>query len=177
MFQMNMIKYLHVTIAEDGRLYSTSQHHPGFLRVLYDALLRLGYNGDLPVYHGRMSIAHGLDQCEVSMTIPLNPTEPWMATDIGVELDDTIEQTAQVALTSLCGSHLANIAMIQIALFLTRYLGDLKWRQRLDAMSDPEGPHFHAGMAYNGRVCAILIRPVPYHHQDCHPAAPEYGRI
>jgi hypothetical protein len=118
-----------------------------------------------------------MEQCEVSVTIPLNPTEPWMATVIGVELDDTIEQTAQVALTSLCGSHLAIIAMIQIALFLTRYLGDLKWRQRLEAMSDPEGPHFHAGMAYNGRVCAILIRPVPYHHQDCHPAAPEYGRI
>jgi hypothetical protein len=26
--------------------------------VLYDALRQLGYNGDAPVYHGRMSMAH-----------------------------------------------------------------------------------------------------------------------
>jgi hypothetical protein len=32
-----------------------------------------------------------MEQCEVSVTIPLNPTEPWMASVISVELDDTIE--------------------------------------------------------------------------------------
>jgi hypothetical protein len=32
-----------------------------------------------------------MKQCEVSMTIPLNPVEPWMATVIGVELDDTVD--------------------------------------------------------------------------------------
>jgi hypothetical protein len=32
------------------------------------------------------------------VVIPLNPMEPWMATVIGVELDETVEQTAQVAL-------------------------------------------------------------------------------
>jgi hypothetical protein len=36
--RMNMENYPHVTIAEDGRLCSTGQHRPGFLRVLYDAL-------------------------------------------------------------------------------------------------------------------------------------------
>jgi hypothetical protein len=66
-----------------------------------------------------------MEQCEVSVTIPLNPTEPWMATVIGVELDDTIEQTAQVALTSLCGSHLADTAVMPIALFLVRYQGTI----------------------------------------------------
>jgi hypothetical protein len=41
-----------------------------------------------------------------------------MATAIGVELDEIIEQTTQVALTSLCESHLADTAAMPIALFL-----------------------------------------------------------
>jgi hypothetical protein len=61
MFQMNMSDYPDVTIAEDGRLYSTGQHRPGLPRVLYDALLHLGYNGDVLVYRAHMSMAHGLD--------------------------------------------------------------------------------------------------------------------
>jgi hypothetical protein len=36
-------------------------------------------------------MAQGLDRCEVSVTIPLNPVEPWVGTVIGVELDDTVE--------------------------------------------------------------------------------------
>jgi hypothetical protein len=32
-----------------------------------------------------------MDQCEVSVTILLNPVEPWMKTVIDVELDDTVE--------------------------------------------------------------------------------------
>jgi hypothetical protein len=88
---MNMNDYPHVTIAEDGRLCSTDQHHVGFPHMLYDTLLHLRYNGDVPVYRTRMSMAHSMKQCEVSMTIPLNPVEPWMATVIGVELDDTVD--------------------------------------------------------------------------------------
>jgi hypothetical protein len=91
MFQMNRSDYPHITIAVDGRLCSMSQHQPRFLRVLYDTLLHLSYNKDVPVYRGRMSIAHGLDQCKVSMTIPLNLAEPWMAIAIGVELEDTVK--------------------------------------------------------------------------------------
>jgi hypothetical protein len=45
-----MNDYPHVTIAEDGRLCFMGQHHPGFPLVLYDALLHLGYNGDVLVY-------------------------------------------------------------------------------------------------------------------------------
>jgi hypothetical protein len=56
---MNMDNYPHITIAEDGSLCSMGQHRPGFLRVLYDALRQLGYNGDAPVYRGHMSMAHG----------------------------------------------------------------------------------------------------------------------
>jgi hypothetical protein len=73
--------------------------------------------------------------------------EPWMTTVIRVELDETVEQTAQVALTTLCESRLADTVMMPITLFLIRNQEDPVWKQRLEAMSNPEGPHFHAGMA------------------------------
>jgi hypothetical protein len=122
-------------------------HHPGFPLVLYDALRQLGCNGDVPVFRGRMSMAHGQDKCEVSMVIPLNPMEPWMATIIGVELDEIVEQTAQVALTSLCETRLADTAGMPIALFPIRNQEDPMWKHRLEAVSNPEGPHFHTGIA------------------------------
>jgi hypothetical protein len=115
---MNMDIYPHVIIAVDGSLCSTGQHHPGFPRVLYDALRQLGYDGDAPIYRGRMCMAHGQDKCEVNVVIPLNLMEPWMATVIRVELDKTVEQMAQVALTSLCETRLADTAAMPIALFL-----------------------------------------------------------
>jgi hypothetical protein len=144
---MNIDNYPHVTIAADGSLCSTGQHHPGFPRVLYDALRQLGYDGDVPIYRGRMPMAHGQDKCEVNVVISLNPMEPWMATVIGVELDETIEQTAQVALTSLCETRLADTVAMPIALFSIRNQEDPVWKQCLEAVSIPEGPHFHAGMA------------------------------
>jgi hypothetical protein len=115
--------------------------------VLYDTLRQLDYNGDAPVYCGHMSMAHGQDKCEVNVVIPLNPTEPWMTTVIGVELDETVEQMGQVALTSLCETHLVDTTAMPIALFSIRNQEDPVWKQRLEAMSNPEGPHFHAGMA------------------------------
>jgi hypothetical protein len=131
---MNMDNYPHVTIAEDGSLCSLGQHRPGFPRVLYDALRQLGYNGDAPVYRGRMSMAHGQDKCEVNVVIHLNPTELWM-------------ETTQVTLTSLCETRLADTAAMPIALFLIRNQEDPVWKQRLEAVSNTEGPHFDAGMA------------------------------
>jgi hypothetical protein len=144
---MNMDNYPHVTIAAYGSLCSTGQHRPSFLRLLYDALRQLGYDEDAPVYRGRMSVTHGQDKCEVNVVISLNPIQPWMATVIGVELDETVEQTAQVALTSLCETRLVDTAAMTIALFPIRNQEDPVWKQRLKAMSNPEGPHFHAGMA------------------------------
>jgi hypothetical protein len=70
-----------------------------------------------------------------------------MAAIIGVELDETIEQTAQVALTSLCESRLADTTAMPIALFPIHNQEDPVWKQCLEAMSNPEGPHFHTGMA------------------------------
>jgi hypothetical protein len=42
--------------------------------VLWDALIRLDYDGDIPLYHYRLIKAYGLDVCELWVEIPLNPT-------------------------------------------------------------------------------------------------------
>jgi hypothetical protein len=125
--------------------------------VLYDALRQLGYDGDAPVYRGRMSMTHGQEMCEVNVVIPLNPMEPWITTVIRVKLDETVEQTAQVALTSLCETRLADTAAMPIALFPIRNQEDPMWKQRLEAVSSPEGPHFHAGMAVLARYTQHLF--------------------
>jgi hypothetical protein len=49
-FQMELNDYPHFYLAEDGRLCSMGHHYPGLPRVLYDALIRLGYDRDAPVY-------------------------------------------------------------------------------------------------------------------------------
>jgi hypothetical protein len=144
---MNMDNYPQVTITEDGSLCSMGQHRSGFPRMLYDTLLHLGHNGDVTVYHGHMSTAHGQDRCEVSVMILPSPMEPWGATVIGVELDKTVEQAAHVALTALCESSLNDTTTMPITLFLIHKYEDPMWKQRLQAMTDPEGPHFHASMA------------------------------
>jgi hypothetical protein len=111
---MNIDKYPHVTITEDGSLYSMGQHRLGFPRMLYNALLHLGHNGDVPLYRGHLSKAHGQDRCEVSVTLPLSPTEPSGTTVIGIEMDETVEQAKHVALTALCESRLNDTAVMPI---------------------------------------------------------------
>jgi hypothetical protein len=49
-FQMELNDYPHFNLTEDERLCSTGQHCPRFLRVLYDALICLGYDRDALVY-------------------------------------------------------------------------------------------------------------------------------
>jgi hypothetical protein len=92
-------------------------------------------------------MAHGQDKCEVNMVIPLNPMESWMATVIGVELDETVEQTAQVALTFMCETCLTDTAVMPIVLFPIHNQEDPVRKRRLEAVSNPVGPHFHASMA------------------------------
>jgi hypothetical protein len=48
---MELNDYPHFYLTDGGRLCSTGQHWPVFPRVLYDALIRLGYDGDALVYH------------------------------------------------------------------------------------------------------------------------------
>jgi hypothetical protein len=112
-FQMELNDYPHFNLAEDGRLCSTGQHCP---RVLYDALIRLGYDGDALVYRCRLSMAHGLDRCEVSMMVRFDPTEPWSGSIIGSEPDTGVEMMAHIALTSLCEDRLTATTALAIAL-------------------------------------------------------------
>jgi hypothetical protein len=80
------------------------QHCLEFPRMLYDALLCLDYNGDVPIYRYHLSMADGRDVCETSMMIPVNPVKPWMGSVISSEPDTTVEQAAHVALMTLCES-------------------------------------------------------------------------
>jgi hypothetical protein len=146
-FQMNMENYPLITITKDGSLCSTGQHRLGFPYMLYDTLLHPDHKRDAPAYHGRMSKAHGQDRCEVSMTLPLSPTEPWGMTIVGVELDEAAEQEAHVALTALCESRLDDTATMPIALFPIHGQEEPVLRKHLQDVTDPESPHFHTGMA------------------------------
>jgi hypothetical protein len=145
-FQMALNDYAHFYLAKDGEMCSMGQHCSGFLSVLYDALIHLGYDGDAPVYHCRLSTAHGMDQCEVSMMIPFDPMELWSGSVIGSELNTGIDLMAHIALTSLCKDHLTATVALPIALLPIRNQGNPVWQQRLEAVSNLNGPHFHAGM-------------------------------
>jgi hypothetical protein len=140
-FEMELNNYPHFDLAEDERLCSTGQHCPGFPRVLYDALIRLGYDGDAPVYHCRLSWVH-----EVSMMIPFDPMRPWSVSVIGSEPDTGVEMMAHIVLTSLCEDRLTVTTALPIVLLPIQDQENPIWQQRLTAVSDLKGPHFHAQM-------------------------------
>jgi hypothetical protein len=114
--------------------------------VLHDALIHLGYDGDAPIYYCRLSMAHGLDWCEVSVTIPFDPTEPWSGYIINSEPDIDIEMMAHIALTSLCEDLITATTTLPIALLPIQNQENPVWQQHLEAVFDLEGPHFHARM-------------------------------
>jgi hypothetical protein len=60
-FQMELNDCPHFDLSVDGRLCSMGQHCPRFPRVLHNALIRLSYDGDAPVYRCRLSTTHGKD--------------------------------------------------------------------------------------------------------------------
>jgi hypothetical protein len=170
-FQMEMNDYPHFNLTEDGTLCSMGQHCPGFPRVLYDAFIHLGYDGDALIYCCRLSMAHGMDQCEVSMMIPFNPTEPWLGSVISSEPDTSIELMAHIALTSLCEDHLAGTAALPIAILLIQDQENPIWQQCLKAMSNLKGPSLPCRDDFVGQVCAVTVQPSAQHRQDRHTAA------
>jgi hypothetical protein len=115
-FQMELNDCPHFDLAEDGRLCSTGHHCPGVLRVLYDTLIRLGYDGDTPIYCCRLSMADSFDRCEVSVMIPFNAMEPWLGSIISSKPDTNVEMMAHIALNSLCEDRLAATAALPIVL-------------------------------------------------------------
>jgi hypothetical protein len=135
-FQMELNDYPHFDLAEDRRLCSTGQHCPGFLRVLYDALIRLGYDGDAPVYRCQLSRVHDLNRCKVSVMIPFDLVRPWSGSVIDSEPDTGIEMMTHIALTSMCEDRLTATAALPIALLLIWDQENPVWQQRLAAVSD-----------------------------------------
>jgi hypothetical protein len=118
--------------------------------VLYDALLYLGYDREVPIYRYRLSMTNGLDICETNVTIPFNQEDPWTETIVGSEPNSTIEQTAHVALTSLCESHITATTTMQNQ-------ENPMWKQHLEAVSDLKVPHLSAGMAVMARYMQYLF--------------------
>jgi hypothetical protein len=54
---------------------------------------------------------------------------------------------AHMALTSLCEDRLAATAALPIVLLPIQNQENIVWQQCLEATSNLEGPHFHAGMS------------------------------
>jgi hypothetical protein len=154
---MELNDYPHFYLTKNGRLCSMSQHCPRFPRVLYDALIRLGYDGDAPVYHCRLSRVHDLDRCEVSMTIPSDPAHPWSGSIIGSDLDTSIEMMAHISLTSLCEDCLTATAALPIALLPIQKHMNPVWQRHIEAVSDIKGRHFHVGMTSLARYAQYLF--------------------
>jgi hypothetical protein len=61
-------------------------------------------------------MAYSFDRCEVRMTIPFNPMEPWSGSIIGSEPDTGVEMVAHITLTSLCEDRLTATATLPITL-------------------------------------------------------------
>jgi hypothetical protein len=102
-------------------------------------------------------MAHGLDRCEVSVMIPFDPTEPWSGSVISSKLDTGIEMMPHNALTSLCEDRLTAIVALPIAVLPIWNQKNPIWRQSLEAVSDLEGPHFHAEMTSLARYAQYLF--------------------
>jgi hypothetical protein len=98
-----------------------------------------------------------MDQSEVSMMIPFDPTELWSVSVIGSEPDTGVELMAHVALTSFCEDRLAVTAALPIALLSIRNQENLIWQQHLEAVSDLKSPHFHVGMTLLAKYAQYLF--------------------
>jgi hypothetical protein len=98
-----------------------------------------------------------LGKCEVNVTIPFDPTEPWSGSIISSKPNTGVEMMVHIALTSLCEDHLTATAALPIALLSIWNQENPVWQQRLEAVSDLEGPHIHTGMTSLARYVQYLF--------------------
>jgi hypothetical protein len=89
--------------------------------------------------------------------IPFDPTEPWSGSVIVSEPGTGVELMAHIALTSLCEDHLAATAALPIVLLPIQDQENLAWQQRLEVVSNLNGPHFHTGMTSLARYAQYLF--------------------
>jgi hypothetical protein len=98
-----------------------------------------------------------LNKCEVRVMIPLNPAHSWPGSIVGSKPDTGIEMMVHIALTSLCEDRLAATVALPIVLLLIQNQENPVWQQCLEAMSNLEAPHFHAGMTSLARYAQYLF--------------------
>jgi hypothetical protein len=98
-----------------------------------------------------------MDQCEVSVMIPFDPMESWLGSVIGRELDTGVELMAHMALTSLCEDRLLATGTLPIALLPIQNQENPVWQQRLEAVSNLRGPHFHVRMTSLAKYAQYLF--------------------
>jgi hypothetical protein len=91
------------------------------------------------------------------MTIPFNPIESWSEYIIGSEPDTGVELMAHIALTSVCENCLTATATLPIVLLPIRNQENPVWQQRLKAVSDLKGPHFHVGVTSLAKYVQYLF--------------------
>jgi hypothetical protein len=89
--------------------------------------------------------------------IPFDPAELWSGSVISREPNTGVEMMAHISLTSLCKDHPAATAALPIALLPIWIQENPVWQQCLEAVSDLEGPHFHAGMTSLARCVQYLF--------------------
>jgi hypothetical protein len=89
-------------------------------------------------------MAHNVELCDYSVTIPIDPLEPWSGSVIASEPNTAIETMAHTALTYLSESRLTGTAALPNALHLIWHQENPIWRQRLEDASDRGDPHFSA---------------------------------
>jgi hypothetical protein len=89
--------------------------------LLRDTLMHIGYREEVPKYHRRLYIEHGLPHCEVYVDIWSHPVfpdgRPWSMWVIRNDMDDAIEKAAHVALTALSSQRLPNTVGTPISLY------------------------------------------------------------
>jgi hypothetical protein len=111
------------------------------------AVVRLSYDGPIPIYRCRPFQAHGLNVCEVRVEIPFDPMAMWKGAIIGSEVDDAVKKMANVALSSLCQRSLTATSDTPIALFPICNQEEPEWQQRHEAVCDLTNLNISAGWA------------------------------
>jgi hypothetical protein len=102
----------------------------------WDALVQIGYGEEVPEYHVRLYMEHGLPCCEVHIDIPSHPMlldgSPWSMWVIRNDMDDAMEKAAHVLLTALCSQCLPDTVGMPISLYPVPDHFDLEWKARID---------------------------------------------
>jgi hypothetical protein len=92
-------------------------------------------------------MAYDVELCDYSVTIPIDPSEPWSGSVIASEPNTAIEMMAHTSLTYMRESRLTATAALPTALHLIWHQENPVWRQRLEDASDRWDPHFSAKTA------------------------------